>query len=239
MMKTPWCKLRRFLFLPRSNANVLVAFTAASKPLVFDWSQTACRLSQQHPFGMNAPVLTWGLKMTSIEMSNANTIEPQPDQLQLAQICWVIPDIFAAIELFSKDVVLRAFPEPVHIRAQDLNMTHYGKVVPAEWLTTQVYTGNVFIELVQPLSGRSMFHDYLKKHPDGGIQHNAFRLPVNGFERITARFKEQGYEMISAVDHPIARMAFFDTYRTLGTVTEIMGITPEGWQAIEQMENLQ
>lgn len=172
-------------------------------------------------------------------MSNANTIEPQPDQLQLAQICWVIPDIFAAIELFSKDVVLRAFPEPVHVRAQDLNMTHYGKVVPAEWLTTQVYTGNVFIELVQPLSGRSMFHDYLKKHPDGGIQHNAFRLPVNGFERITARFKEQGYEMISAVDHPIARMAFFDTYKTLGTVTEIMGITPEGWQAIEQMENLQ
>jgi hypothetical protein len=41
---------------------------------------------------------------------------------------------------------------------------------------------------------------------------------------------------ISEVDHPIARMAFFDTYQTLGVATEIMGITPEGWIAIEQME---
>ena len=40
--------------------------------------------------------------------------------------------------------------------------------------------------------------------------------------------------MISAVDHPVARMAFFDTYKTLGIVTEIMGITPEGWKSIGQ-----
>ncbi|HEY5746215.1 MAG TPA: hypothetical protein VIU12_09085 [Chryseolinea sp.] len=46
----------------------------------------------------------------------------------------------------------------------------------------------------------------------------------------------QGYATISAVDHPIARMAFFDTYQTPGVATEIMGITPEGWNAIKQME---
>jgi hypothetical protein len=31
-------------------------------------------------------------------------------------------------------------------------------------------------------------------------------------------------------------MAFFDTYKTLGVVTEIMGITPEGEQAVEGMK---
>lgn len=171
-------------------------------------------------------------------MRNANTIEPKPDQLQLAQMCWVIPDIFGAIELLSKDLAMRSFPDPVHIGAQDLNMTYYGKVVHGEWLTTQAYTGSIFIELVQPLSGRSMFHDYLKARPDGGVQHHAFRLPVIGFEAVAASFRKK-YEMISEVDHPIARMAFFDTYKTFGTVTEIMGITPEGWRAIEQMESLQ
>jgi methylmalonyl-CoA/ethylmalonyl-CoA epimerase len=94
-----------------------------------------------------------------------------------------------------------------------------------------------FIELVQHVSGQSMFHDYLMKYPDGGVQHNAFRLPVDGFEKVTTRLREQGYELISEVDHPIARMAFFDTYKTLGVVTEIMGVTLEGWKAIEQMEN--
>jgi methylmalonyl-CoA/ethylmalonyl-CoA epimerase len=106
-------------------------------------------------------------------------------------------------------------------------------------LTTQAYNGGTFIELVQPISGQSMFHDYLVKHPAVGIQHNAFRLPVNGFEKITNDLRDQGYIMISEVDHPIARMAFFDTYKTLGVVTEIMDITPEGWKAIEQMRNVQ
>lgn len=70
----------------------------------------------------------------------------------------------------------------------------------------------------------------------GGTQHLAFRLPVSGFEQITNELRQQGYEVISEVDHPIARMAFFDTYQTLGVATEIMGITPAGWKAIQQME---
>jgi len=131
---------------------------------------------------------------------------------------------------------IAGFPKPEHVRALDLSMTYYGKVVAGEWLTTQTYNGGTFIELVQPLSGQSMFHDYLARHPAGGVQHVAFRLPVSDFERVTGELSQQGYAMISAVDHPIARMAFFDTYGTLGVATEIMGVTPEGWAAIQQMQ---
>ena len=81
-----------------------------------------------------------------------------------------------------------------------------------------------------------MFHDYLAQYPAGGTQHIAFRLPVSDFDRVTSHLREQGYAIISEVDHPIARMTFFDTYQTLGVATEIMGITPEGWIAIEQMQ---
>jgi len=115
-------------------------------------------------------------------------------------------------------------------------MSYHGRIVAGDWLTTQTYNGGTFIELVQPLSGESMFHDYLARYPAGGTQHLAFRLPVSGFERVTDDLRAQGYAVISEVDHPIARMAFFDTYRTLGVVTEIMGITPEGAAAIEQMK---
>lgn len=156
--------------------------------------------------------------------------------LELAQICWVIPDIHAAVKFLSNALGIAGFPKPEHVRAQDLNMTYYGNVVAGEWLTIQTYNGGTFIELVQPVSGQSMFHDYLAKYPAGGIQHNAFRLPVSGFERVTNSLREQGYAVISEVDHPIARMAFFDTYKTLGVVTEIMDITPKGWKAVEQMQ---
>jgi hypothetical protein len=131
---------------------------------------------------------------------------------------------------------IAGFPQPEHIRAQDLSMTYYGNAVAGEWLTTQTYNGGCFIELIQPVSGQSMFHDYLARYPAGGTQHLAFRLPVEDFDQVTSNLRKEGYAVISEVDHPIARMAFFDTYQTLGVATEIMGITPEGWIAIEQME---
>jgi methylmalonyl-CoA/ethylmalonyl-CoA epimerase len=156
--------------------------------------------------------------------------------LELAQIGWVVPDINAAVKFLAGALGVAGFPQPEHIRAQDLGMTYYGQAVAGEWLTTQTYNGGSFIELIQPVSGQSMFHDYLAKYPAGGTQHLAFRLSVSNFDRVTSELRGQGYEIISQVDHPIARMAFFDTYQTLGVATEIMGITPEGWTAIEQMQ---
>ena len=158
--------------------------------------------------------------------------------LEMAQIGWVVPDIHAAEKFLTNALGIAGFPQPEHIRAQDLGLTYYGKVVASEWLTTQTYNGGAFIELIQPVSGESMFHDYLARYPAGGMQHIAFRLPVSDFERVTSDLREQGYAVISEVDHPIARMAFFDTYQTLGVATEIMGITPEGWIAIEQMQKV-
>ena len=166
-----------------------------------------------------------------------NNINNTIAKLELAQIGWVVPDIHTSMKFLSNALGV-TFPEPEHVRAQDLDMTYYGKVVPGEWLTTQTYNGT-FIELIQPVSGQSMFHDYLSKYPAGGTQHLAFRLPVSEFNRITSELREQGYAVITEVNHPIARMMFFDTYQTMGVATEIMGITTEGWKAIEQMEKVE
>lgn len=167
-----------------------------------------------------------------------NSINNTIAGLELAQIGWVVPDIYAAVKFFASVLGIAGFPQPEPIRAQDLGMTYYGKAVDGEWLTTQTYNGGVFIEFVQPVSGKSMFHDYLVRYPAGGTQHMPFHLPASDFDRITSELREQGYKVISEVDHPIARMAFFDTYQTLGVATEIMGITPEGWIAIEQMQKV-
>jgi methylmalonyl-CoA/ethylmalonyl-CoA epimerase len=53
-----------------------------------------------------------------------------------------------------------------------------------------------------------------------------------------AIWSNKGMESSAKWDHPIARMAFFGTYQTLGIATENMGITPEGRIAIEQMQKL-
>ena len=164
-----------------------------------------------------------------------NNINNKIAGLELAQICWVVPNINVAVKFLTTTLAIEGFPQSERMSAQKLGMTYFGKIVAGEWLTTQSYNGGTFIEIVQPVFGQSMFHDYLTKYPAGGIQHLAFRLPVSDFDRVTNDLRKD-YEVISEVDHPIARMTFFDTYQTLGFATEIMGITPEGWIAIEQMQ---
>lgn len=156
-------------------------------------------------------------------------------KLEFAQIGWVVPDIRATAEFLGKSLGV-TFPEPYRYSAEDLKIKYYGEVVPSDGLTTQTYSGGSFIELIQPLSGKSMFHDYLEKNPAGGVQHLAFRLPVSGFNKVVNDMLQQGYSLIGEVDHPIARMKFFDTYKTMGVATEIMGITPEGQTAIDKMK---
>ena len=164
-----------------------------------------------------------------------NDINNIVEQLEFAQIGWVVPDIYASVKFFSKSLGI-AFPEPQHSRGQDLSVSYHGKIVEAEWITSQVYNGGAYIELIQPVSGNSIFHDYLDKFPAGGVQHLAYRLPVAGFERVKSDLSKEGYAVMSTVDHPIARMVFFDTYEKLGVATEIMGITAEGWKILGEWE---
>lgn len=158
-------------------------------------------------------------------------------KLEFAQIGWVVPDIHAALRFLDKSLHIN-FPKPERYDAEELQIKYYDKVVPADGLVSQTYNGSAFIELIQPLSGQSLFHDYLAKYPAGGVQHLAFRLPVSGFDQVVKDITSQGYPIIGEVDHPIARMKFFDTYNATGVATEIMGITEDGWKMLENMEKM-
>jgi hypothetical protein len=165
-------------------------------------------------------------------MSNINDTLAK---LEFAQIGWVVPDINAAVKFLGRSLGVD-FPKVERYDAEELKIKYHGKVVPHEGLVSQTYNGGAFIELIQPLSGQSLFTDYLARYPAGGVQHLAFRLPISGFDKVIDEITKQGYQLIGEVDHPIARMKFFDTYKTTGVATEIMGITPDGWTAIEQMK---
>ena len=93
--------------------------------------------------------------------------------LQFAQIAWVVKDIKAAEKMFRETMGIRNFSDAEIIRLAEFEGTHYGEPSDAESLVTMAYTGETFIELIQPLSGRSIFQDYLDKNPSGGVHHIA------------------------------------------------------------------
>ena len=99
------------------------------------------------------------------------------------------------------------------------------------------YSGGTFIELIQPLSGQSIFRDYLDKNLAGGVHHIAYSIPVAHLDKAISEMAKQGLPIITSVNHPIAKIVFFDTSKNIGVFTEVMGITEEGEKAVQQMKS--
>lgn len=156
--------------------------------------------------------------------------------LKLTQTAWVVKDIVVA-ERFFKDILgISGFGKPMTIRAQDFEATYYGKRADAESLVSMAYSGGTFIEIIQPISGQSVFQDYLDKNPAGGLQHIAYSIPLADFDKVVSEFADKGYPTVATYNTPIARIVFFDTCKDIGIMTELMGITEEGEEQVEKMK---
>jgi len=156
--------------------------------------------------------------------------------LTLTQIAWVVKDIETTLRFFQEGLGLK-FSKVETIRVKEFGATYYGHPSNAESLVAMAYSGGTFIELIQPISGNSIFQDYLDRNPAGGIQHVAYTIPVDKLNKVISEFADNGFPVISSFDHPIAKIVFFDTCKAIGVMTEIMGITKEGEEQVEKMKN--
>jgi methylmalonyl-CoA/ethylmalonyl-CoA epimerase len=129
--------------------------------------------------------------------------------LKFAQIAWVVKDIAVMKSFFKGTMGIINFSKVETSRAKDYEGTYYGKPSNAENLVAQAYSGGTFIELIQPLSGNSIFHDYLDKNPEGGIQHVAYSIPVAKLDKVISEFADKGLPIISTFNTPIAKIVFF------------------------------
>ena len=154
----------------------------------------------------------------------------------VAQIAWVVKDIASAERFFSETLGINNFSRPEIIRLKDFQSTYYGDPCDGESLLTIAYAGGTFIELIQPLSGRSIFQDFIDKNPAGGLHHVAYSLPLRDLDKVISEMATKGYEVVTSVKHPIAEIVFFDTSKELGVFTEVMGITEEGEKAVQKMK---
>lgn len=157
--------------------------------------------------------------------------------LNFVQIAWVVKDITVGETFFKGTMGISNFGKVETIRAPDFEGTHYGKPSNAESLVTSAYSGGTFIELIQPISGNSIFQDYLDKNPAGGIQHVAYNMPVARLDKVISEFADKGFPVVTSFNHPIAKIIFFDTYKEIGVMTEIMGITKEGEELVQKIKN--
>ena len=155
--------------------------------------------------------------------------------LTLAQIAWVVNDVEKSKTFFQKMLGVN-FSPTVTTRLKEYDATYYGESSDAENFVSMAYSGGTFIELIQPISGNSIFQDYIDNNPTGGFQHIAYSTPIANLDKVISDFEHNGFTIISSFDTPIAKIVFFDTREEIGVFTEIMGINEEGETAVEKMK---
>lgn len=153
-----------------------------------------------------------------------------------AQIAWVVKDIEQSKNFFQQMLGMTNFSLTVASRLKEYDGTYYGKSSNAENLVAMAYSGGTFIELIQPLTGDSIFKDYIDEHPMGGVHHMAYSTTFENLDQVISEFEKEGYSVISSFDTSIAKIVFFDTREKMGVFTEIMGITKEGEKAVQEMK---
>jgi len=153
-----------------------------------------------------------------------------------SQIAWVVKDVEKAKTFFKEMFGVSNFSPTGTTRLQDYDGTYYGELADAENLVAMTYSGGTFIEIIQPISGKSIFKDYIDNNPTGGIQHIAYSTPITNLDNVISEFENKGFKVVSSFDTPIAKIVFFDTREEIGVFTEIMGITKEGEKAVQEMK---
>lgn len=146
---------------------------------------------------------------------------------KFCQIAWVVKDIAAAEQFFIKTMGIEKFLRMENLSAKDTEGTYLGK--PADWVFNLyiAYAGDVQIELIQPVSGASMFDQSLKMH-DAAVQHIAYWLDDSEYDAAAKHLEASGYPLIQSFKLPMLRVGYFDTRSAIGVVTEIVGSSEEG-----------
>ena len=165
-----------------------------------------------------------------------NTDKKDSPELTPSQIAWVVKDVDKAKKFFKEMFGVSNFSPTGTTRLQDYDGTYYGQSADAENLVTMTYSGGTFIEVIQPISGKSIFKDYIDNNPSGGIQHIAYSTSITNLDNVISDFENKGFTVVSSFDTPIAKIVFFDTREEIGVFTEIMGITKEGEKAVQEMK---
>jgi len=98
-------------------------------------------------------------------------------------------------------------------------------------------SGDSLLELIQPVSGESVFADFLAAQPNGGVQHVAYMVPLLEFETAVTQLTQQGYPIVQSLVLPVASVAFFDTVPAIGVMTEVIGVTDAGGEWVAQLRS--
>jgi len=151
-----------------------------------------------------------------------------------SQLAYVVPDIAATEQFFIKTMGVPGF-----FRIEDIpvyDSTHHGAPGDYGMHLSLGYAGDIQIELVQHLHGKSIYKEFLDAHGPG-LQHLGHL--IDDEPTAIAYFVSHNIPMIQSGrlgTNPGMRFAYFDTTPQIGIVTETLLLDDETRRLFENVK---
>jgi 4-hydroxyphenylpyruvate dioxygenase-like putative hemolysin len=154
-----------------------------------------------------------------------------------AQVAWVVTDIDRTAKFFQEVMGIPRFYKMENLQAKELEGTYYGHPADFQFHLYLAVSGGIMLELIQPISGKSIYQDFLENQHNGGVQHIAYTVQEKIFEEAVAQITQKGVKVIQTLVLPVAKVAYFDTFSEIGVATEVIGLTETGNKFLEQLNS--
>lgn len=132
------------------------------------------------------------------------------------QIGVVVKNIDEVVEYYKNILGFGDFEQP---EINYSTIKYYGKEVDCDWKMAFCDLGGVELELIEPIQGPTIYHDFMEKQKEG-LHHIGFI--VNNYDEITSHIRETNIEIMQSGEGKTSRFAYFDTQNPGGVIYEII-----------------
>jgi methylmalonyl-CoA/ethylmalonyl-CoA epimerase len=137
---------------------------------------------------------------------------------QVLQIGIVVKDLQKAMELYWEIFGIGPWHIVTFQPPALTNTQVRGQAVPYTMKLAVTQVGNVQWELIQPLTGKSIYQEFLDQK-GGGLHHVA--CDVGDYDQAVELMKKHGIGTLMSGELPSDSYAYMDTEKYLGTIVEI------------------
>jgi 4-hydroxyphenylpyruvate dioxygenase-like putative hemolysin len=136
----------------------------------------------------------------------------------VVQIAHVVKDMDAAMKHYHETLPVSEWSvytlEPPLLRESIV----YGKPSDHTYKIALAWANNVQFELIQPLTGRSIYDEFLETHGEG-LHHVKFYYP--DCQKALKEYEAKGYKVIQSGKIDEDEFYYLDTDKTMGVVVEV------------------
>lgn len=136
----------------------------------------------------------------------------------IVQIAHTVRDLEAAMKYYYETLPIGQWSiytlEPPLLRESVV----YGEPSDHTYRIALSWTNNIQFELIQPLTGRSIYDDFLETHGEG-LHHVKFYYP--DCQKAIAEYEAKGYKVIQSGKIDEDEFYYLNTDTTMGVIVEL------------------